>query len=72
MKRTARDMDVIIQQWLDEHRQRKRKSQSEIEDPQDFIDIIVSIIDAHEDQTFYGFDKDNAIKGTAMRFSLDV
>lgn len=59
MKKTAKELDSLVGEWLDEHR-RKR-------DPgdQDFMDVMLSILD-HEVHDLAGFDADKVIKATCM------
>ncbi|KAA8528592.1 hypothetical protein F0562_035947 [Nyssa sinensis] len=67
MKKTAREMDFIVQGWLDEHK-RKRDSGQVKEDQQDFMDVMLSIfygVDKAEDLPA-GFDADTIIKATFM------
>ncbi|GAB4841455.1 hypothetical protein Ancab_039709 [Ancistrocladus abbreviatus] len=44
MKRIAKDIDSIIQGWIDEHRQKKRLV-NEMETEQDFIDLMQSVLE---------------------------
>lgn len=59
MRKTAKELDSLVGEWLDEHR-RKR-------DPgdQDFMDVMLSMLD-HEVQDLAGFDADTVTKATCM------
>lgn len=55
MKRIGREIDVLIQSWIDEHKM------SESSKKQDFIDVMLSLI---EDSPDLGYTRDTIIKGT--------
>ncbi|GAV72512.1 p450 domain-containing protein [Cephalotus follicularis] len=62
MKRTAKEFDSIMEEWLEEHR-KKRTSGEVAKDDQDFIDVLLSVLDEiHLD----GYDVDTVTKATAM------
>ncbi|XP_077216534.1 strychnine-10-hydroxylase-like [Tasmannia lanceolata] len=61
MKKTAREFDSVLVSWLEEHR-RKRISGKAGGD-QDFIDVMLSILESAE---IPGYDLDTAIKATSM------
>ncbi|CAM8938455.1 unnamed protein product [Rhodiola kirilowii] len=58
MKSTARELDRIANQWLDEH---KKNMSSE---KQDFMDVMLSMLD--EDTSISSFDKDTINKATCF------
>lgn len=58
MKKTAKDIDVIIQGWLDDHR-RKRNS-GETTSDQDFIDVLLTTLNGVD--KLGGYDIDDVIK----------
>ncbi|CAK9171740.1 unnamed protein product [Ilex paraguariensis] len=43
MKKTAKELDIVLQGWLEEHKQKKVSDEEEGE--QDFMDIMMSILD---------------------------
>ncbi|MCD7449149.1 hypothetical protein HAX54_049512 [Datura stramonium] len=64
MKETAKEIDSIVEDWLAEHR-RKRKLRGNYKygDEKDFMDVMLSIC---EDKDHPGFDADTIIKATSM------
>ncbi|KAI3876630.1 hypothetical protein MKX03_027652 [Papaver bracteatum] len=76
MKRIAKKMDFIAQRWLDEHRQRKRQrtlsyaSADTSNDENDFMDVLVSVLDEEKDNLFFDYSRDTAIKATCLSLIL--
>ncbi|GMI76924.1 cytochrome P450, family 82, subfamily C, polypeptide 4 [Hibiscus trionum] len=68
MKRVAKELDVFVQTWLDEHKQ-KRRSGGEREEDQDFMDVMLTIT---EDAKLNGFDvdADTITKATCLNLIL--
>lgn len=66
MKKTAKDLDLVLGGWLDEHRQR-RKSDAERnkDDVKDFIDVMLSLEDEGQLSGFE-HDSDTSIKSTCL------
>ncbi|KAM3341936.1 cytochrome 82A3 [Capsicum galapagoense] len=62
MKETAKEIDIILEDWLAEHK-RKRKLKGNKSGDEDFMDLMLSIC---EDKDLYGFDADAVIKATCM------
>ncbi|XP_043694559.1 cytochrome P450 CYP82D47-like [Telopea speciosissima] len=62
-QKTAKEMDVIAESWLQEHRQ-KRLSGKADGDEQDFMDVMLSVLE--EDPQFHGHDRDMAVKATCL------
>ncbi|KAJ7958087.1 Cytochrome P450 family protein [Quillaja saponaria] len=58
MKKTAKELDCILSQWLEEHRQTRASGEN-----QDFMDVMLSFFDNEE---LHGFDADTIIKATAL------
>ncbi|VVA18696.1 PREDICTED: cytochrome P450 [Prunus dulcis] len=58
MKRTAKELDSILAEWLEEHKQKRTKGKD-----QDFIDVMLSAIDG---ANVAGFDADTVIKATCL------
>ena len=61
MKKTAKELDGILGEWLEEHK-RKRAS-SEKKGEEDFMDIMLSILDGAE---LEGYDADTINKATCL------
>lgn len=61
MKETGKEMDRIMDKWLEEHR-RKRKS-GDFTGEQDFMDVLLSIAEGAE---LSGLDVDTVTKATCM------
>ncbi|XP_054798890.1 cytochrome P450 CYP82D47-like [Prosopis cineraria] len=59
MKKTAKEMDMIMCQWLEENRQ--KRAYGVLKTEQDFIDVMFSVVD-HADLA--GYDPDTVIKAT--------
>ncbi|XLR32054.1 hypothetical protein HN51_052014, partial [Arachis hypogaea] len=53
-------MDAIMVEWLEEHR-RKRANSDQDDGNQDFMDVMLSILDGTQ---LAGFDSDTIIKAT--------
>ncbi|KAA8543533.1 hypothetical protein F0562_021721 [Nyssa sinensis] len=62
MKQTAKELDVIIGNWLEEHIQ-KRKESCTIQE-RDFMDVMLSTL--ADDTVMSGHKRDTIIKGTTM------
>lgn len=60
MKRIGKDLDCLMQSWIEEHKQKSKTDQS-IRNKQDFIDVMLSVI---EDDFEFGFSRETIIKGT--------
>ncbi|OVA15436.1 Cytochrome P450 [Macleaya cordata] len=60
MKSTARELDCLLEGWLEEH---KMKRQSKKAGEQDFMDVMLSKL---EDAELYGFDPDTVNKATCL------
>jgi cytochrome P450 len=60
VKRVMREMEVIMQSWIQEHVERRERKEG---DEKDFIDVMLSKID---DGGSYGHSKDTIIKATAL------
>lgn len=62
MKKTAKEMDCLADEWLNEHRQ-KRDSRKFNADQQDFMDVMLSVLDGAD---LAGFDANTVNKATCM------
>lgn len=66
MKRTAKEMDFILDKWLSEHYKKRDEVQSGKED--DFMDVLISMFE--EDDEICGHKRETVIKATTLvRFS---
>ncbi|XP_059671026.1 demethylepipodophyllotoxin synthase-like [Cornus florida] len=65
MKKIGKEIDDIIEGWLQEH---KRKGDSGMlkSDQQDFMDVILSLLDNTEAKELFGFDADTINKATCL------
>lgn len=61
MKKTAEKMDCLVTEWLEEHR--KRRASSEAKGQQDFMEVMLSILDG---ANLSGFDPDIVNKSTCL------
>nr|WNT44080.1 CYP82N9 [Corydalis yanhusuo] len=62
MKRNAKEVDILLCSWMEEHR-KKRTSDGNDGVEQDFIDVLLSIM---EENKFSGHDSNTVIKATVM------
>ncbi|KAF7829718.1 cytochrome P450 82A4-like [Senna tora] len=62
MKKIAKELDSVLDEWLEEHR-RKRTSHPIGEGDQDFIHVMLSFLDGSK---LEGYDADTVIKATAL------
>ncbi|KAM7253301.1 hypothetical protein ACFE04_025919 [Oxalis oulophora] len=68
MKKTFKELDEVVQKWLDEHKLTKVISNDHNKD-QDFMDVLLSVIDETEKE-FEGRDADTIIKATCLNMIL--
>ncbi|XVE82717.1 hypothetical protein DITRI_Ditri16bG0028400 [Diplodiscus trichospermus] len=68
MKRVGKELDIFVQGWLDEHKQRRRMGGDRKEE-QDFMDVMLTVT---EDAKLSGFDvdADTIIKSTCLNLIL--
>jgi len=62
MKETAKDLDSVIGEELEEHRERKGLGEK-VDEVQDFMDVMISLLDG---KTIDGVDADTVIKSTVL------
>ncbi|TXG52312.1 hypothetical protein EZV62_021481 [Acer yangbiense] len=67
MKKTAKNLDIVVQGWLDEHK--KKKASGETKEDEDFMDVMISILQ-DDPQLFPGRDADYANKATCLAMIL--
>ncbi|WMV27527.1 hypothetical protein MTR67_020912 [Solanum verrucosum] len=63
MKETAKEIDFIVEDWLAEHRRKRKLRGNKCKDEDDFMDVMLSMC---EDKDIHGFDADTTIKTTCM------
>ena len=69
MKMTAKKLDHMVAEWLEEHEQ-KRLLGDEGKEEQDFMDVLVRIL---KETTVSSFDSDTIVKATSlMNFQADL
>uniref|UniRef100_A0A2N9I5C7 Cytochrome P450 n=1 Tax=Fagus sylvatica TaxID=28930 RepID=A0A2N9I5C7_FAGSY len=61
MKKVAKEFDTILEEWLEEHKQ--KRASGEAKGPQDFMDVMLSVLDGKD---LEGFDADTVNKATSM------
>ncbi|OVA09736.1 Cytochrome P450 [Macleaya cordata] len=82
MKKISKEMDLIAQKWLEEHRQKRSLSRRSKEDggdnighgggdrhENDFIDVLLSVFEdgaSDHDHLFMNYSRDTVIKATAL------
>ncbi|OWM80785.1 hypothetical protein CDL15_Pgr006815 [Punica granatum] len=68
MKRAVEKLDLVVQQWLDEHKARRNLSAGGEKSEQDFMDVLLTI---HEDDAeISSYDSDTINKATCMAMIL--
>ncbi|XVF59520.1 hypothetical protein PTKIN_Ptkin07bG0282500 [Pterospermum kingtungense] len=67
MKKTAKELDIIVQGWLEEHKQ-KRVLDGGVRQEQDFMDVMLNILEDHDDIS--GFDTETINKATCLNLIL--
>ncbi|KAK3231503.1 hypothetical protein Dsin_003384 [Dipteronia sinensis] len=69
MKKTAKELDAILEGWLEEHRQRRLSGGIKSEDEQDFIDVMLSLEEEGQLSNFQ-YDSNIGIKSTCLAIIL--
>ncbi|KAF3964599.1 hypothetical protein CMV_011128 [Castanea mollissima] len=62
MKKTAKELDDVIEEWLKEHKQ--RKISGGVKEHQDFMDVLLSIVTDDDETSSY--DVDTIVKATCL------
>ncbi|EXC07355.1 Cytochrome P450 82C4 [Morus notabilis] len=71
MKRTAKVLDDFAQDWLDEHKEKRRSGDYHDQVEKDFMTTMLSVLDHHEEiRSPYGSDK--IIKATCLANESDI
>ncbi|PIN12337.1 hypothetical protein CDL12_15056 [Handroanthus impetiginosus] len=66
MKKIAKKLDDLLEEWLEEHKQRRRIS-GENKEAQDFMDVMLNLL---KDSDFADFDADTVNKATCLNLVL--
>nr|GEV56559.1 cytochrome P450 CYP82D47-like [Tanacetum cinerariifolium] len=66
MKKTAKEMDNIFEGWLEEHRKQRESREHQHEGKDDFMDILLSVLEGASRHEFAGLDQDTVIKATCL------
>ncbi|XP_062102247.1 cytochrome P450 CYP82D47-like [Humulus lupulus] len=69
MKKTARELDILITGWLEEHKQKRKLfgEKGNNKEEKDFMDVMLNILD---DANVDGFDADTINKATCLNLML--
>ncbi|XP_019155288.1 PREDICTED: cytochrome P450 CYP82D47-like [Ipomoea nil] len=74
MKKTAKEMDTIMESWLQQHKRKrnitKSKEELEEEEEEDFMDGLLSSFEDDKDNIPKDFDADTIVKATCMAVLL--
>lgn len=65
MKKTAKELDAILEGWLQEHRKKRASLEAKGEEDQDFIDVMLSLQEEGNLSNFQ-YDPDTSIKSTCL------
>ncbi|TXG52315.1 hypothetical protein EZV62_021484 [Acer yangbiense] len=63
MKKTAKELDIVVQGWLEEHK--KKRASGEAKEDEDFMDVMITILQ-DDPQLFPGRDADTVNKATCL------
>ncbi|XP_057959393.1 cytochrome P450 82A3-like [Malania oleifera] len=67
MKRTAKELDGLVEGWLEEHKQKRLLGGDQSKGEQDFMDVMLHIL---EGANISDFDADTVIKATCLNLIL--
>ncbi|XP_077233176.1 cytochrome P450 CYP82D47-like [Tasmannia lanceolata] len=65
MKKTSKELDFIVSNWVEEHRRKRISDEAHVD--QDFMDVMLSIVDEAE---ISEYDSDTIIKATCLSLIL--
>ncbi|PON70144.1 Cytochrome P450, E-class, group I [Parasponia andersonii] len=65
MKETAKELDHVLEGWLEEHKRKRASGELPLKGARDFMDVVISIVDNGEEVSSY--DADTVIKSTSLR-----
>ncbi|KAL9327701.1 hypothetical protein ACSQ67_002704 [Phaseolus vulgaris] len=67
MKRTASELDTLVEGWLEEHKRKRALSVNGKEERDDFMDVLLNVLQGTE---ISGYDSDTIIKATCLNLVL--
>ncbi|KAL5777889.1 hypothetical protein ACOSP7_010815 [Xanthoceras sorbifolium] len=67
MKKTSKELDIVVQGWLEEHK--KKRASGEVNEDEDFMDVMLTILQ-DEANLFPGRDVDTINKATCLAMIL--
>ncbi|KAF3621520.1 putative histidine kinase CKI1-like [Capsicum annuum] len=70
MKRTFKDIDCVLQSWLDEHVKKRERVDFVDGNEEDFIDVMLSMMKIED--FIDGYSRETTIKATALSMVLDA
>ena len=74
MKKTAKDFDQMVQEWLEEHKQKRSLDHdgevNKVDHQRDFMGVMLSILDGAGAEEFSSYDADTIIKATCVVRSI--
>ncbi|EEF52486.1 conserved hypothetical protein [Ricinus communis] len=70
MKKTAKDMDAILEGWLGEHHRENASGMFEAEDKQDFMDVML-LLEEEGRLSGFPYDENTSIKATCLACQLN-
>ncbi|XP_038715770.1 cytochrome P450 CYP82D47-like [Tripterygium wilfordii] len=68
MKKTAKELDYVVEEWLEEHKKKKRSGGGRV-DEEDFMDVMLSVLD-HENDPPAGHSAHTTNKSTCLALIL--
>ncbi|PON99136.1 Cytochrome P450, E-class, group I [Trema orientale] len=68
MKETAKELDHVLEGWLEEHKRKRDSGELLLKGARDFMDVMISIFDNGEEVSSY--DADTVIKSTSLALIL--
>ncbi|XP_050387386.1 cytochrome P450 CYP82D47-like [Argentina anserina] len=71
MKKTAKELDGVVQEWLEEHKHNRIKSTSDVNGENDFMDMMLKVLDDDCTEEFGGsITADTIVKSTCLAVLL--
>ncbi|PON99141.1 Cytochrome P450, E-class, group I [Trema orientale] len=68
MKETAKELDYVLEGWLEEHKRKRDSGGSLLKGDRDFMDVMLSLFDDGEEVSSY--DADTIVKSTCLSLIL--
>ncbi|CAH9116276.1 unnamed protein product [Cuscuta epithymum] len=70
MKRVSKAMDDILENWIEDHKQRRRSGGEE--DDRDFIDVMLSVIDQKFESGGHSYSRETIMKAASLSMLEDA